>query len=290
MPSSVNDSLLADEHPAREHGVLRGVSRALEILLLFREADELGVREISRRLDMNPAAAFRAVSTLTEFEFLQQGATTRTYSLGNAIAELGNVIAQSRGFTEVALSIMSRLREVTMETVTLHRLQDGLRTCVLGVESPYALRMVVPLGSSVVITNGATDLVFRAFGTDSDRLKIAERLSQVPSNAEERRDKGVDDEFVTSTGSPATPDEIELTVERGWAISRGRRTLGSIAIAAPLRLPDGLYALTVVGPSERFGTIDEEAFGPQLKDYAAEMIRALAGLQPVFSTLPAERL
>ncbi|WP_345412072.1 IclR family transcriptional regulator [Pseudonocardia xishanensis] len=257
---------------APERSGLRSVSRALRALMLFREEPELGVREIARQLDLNPAVAYRLVTTLTLYGFLEQLPVQQTYTLGHSVGELAEVFHRSRGFSQKALTLMGRLHNSTRETIGLHMLHEGLRLCVLTLESPQPLRMVLPLGSFMSVTNGATDLVLYSFGTEEQRARVHHRLTEPQWRA--------DTEVARSDGEPPTDAEAQLVVRRGWAASYGARTLGSAAIAAPVRLSHGLYALSLLGPAERVRAMGERAIVDQVLEVAAAMETELEGLRP----------
>lgn len=253
---------------------LRGVSRALRTLMLFRDTPELGVRQISRRLELNPAAAYRIVTTLTEHGFLEQLPGAKTYTLGQSVAELAEVFSKSRGFSQVALSLMSRVHTETKETIGLHVLRDGLRMCLLTLESPQALRMVVPVGSLLPITNGATDLVMHAFAPEEAKKRIAQRLSEPGWQEVESAITG------PVYGQLPSDDEVAEVQRRGWAVSYGTRTPGSAAVAVPVNLRHDLYALSVFGPRERIQALGVDTLAAQLKEVATAMVINLDGLQP----------
>lgn len=256
---------------------LRGVSRALRTLMLFRDAPELGVRQISRQLGLNPAAAYRIVTTLTEFGFLEQLPGAKTYTLGQSVAELAEVFGKSRGFSQVALSHMSRVHAETRETVGLHVLRDGLRMCLLTMESPQALRMVVPVGSLLPITNGATDLVMHAFAAPEAKKRIAQRLSEPGWQEVQPAITG------PVYGQLPTEDELAEVRQRGWAVSYGTRTPGSAAVAVPVNLRHDLYALSVFGPRERIQALGVDKLAADMKIVASAMVTNLDGLQPTLT-------
>lgn len=253
---------------------LLGVSRALQTLLLFRKSPELGVREIARRLDINSAAAHRTITTLSEYGFLEYLSDSRTYALGHSIAELGEVMSSSRGFSQIAIDLMTPLRDETKETVALHEVASGMRNCILSLDSPLALRMIVPTGLKIRITNGAVDLIFRAFGSAEECAEIDARLASLTAPSADELLYGA------GLGHPPREKEIEEVRRRGWAVSHGVRTLDSLAIAAPLILNGKTYALALFGPHDRVERLDVEKQAHRLMEVAADMARALKGLRP----------
>ncbi len=284
MAHTTGDTSHAKDSAPENSSVLRSVSRALDILLLFKSERELGIREISRRLNMNPAATFRAASTLTEYGFLSQEEETRTYLLGPAISELGYAVGQSKGFNEVSLALMSRLRAVTGESVALNILENGRRLGLLTLDSPYALRVVLSVGTPIPITNGATDLVFRAFCSSSELEQINHEVvlaSERPAD----NSHAPANELLSNLGEIPSEEDVLITRERGWGISHSKRTEGTLAFAAPVSLPYGLYAISVTGPLGRMSAIGEEKVGSMVSAHAGELALALRNIQPPSSIL-----
>lgn len=241
---------------------MRGLSRALEVLLLFRQDSELGVREMARRLEIDPAVVHRVVTTLTSYGFLDRGPNSTSYRLGPVLAELSRTMRQSRGFTAVALEYMTRLRDTTGETVALHYLRDGLRYTMLELESQQELRIVLPQGQSLLVTTGATDLVFRAFA-DEGQLRLIDDQIAVARSSDARKPPHVD---------LALLDEVRA---QGWAVSLGVRIRGVCAVAAPVRVGPALYALTVFGPRDRLIETGVESIAARLVATSRELSAAL---------------
>ena len=262
------------EAEPKENVSLRGVSRALQVLLLFRDTPELGIREISRRVGINPAVTYRTVTTLTEQGFLERNPTSRTFTLGHSIAELAGSFSRSKSFSQLALSAMAQLRDQTSETIGFHAFRDGMRTAMLSLESPHPLRMVLPIGVMLPITNGATDLVFRAFCSDDQREQIESRLKSISGNEQQQS------MFTTNLGKPPTAAQIKTVAKRGWAVSYGARTEGSAALSAPLVLDSGLYALEIFGPRERVENLGIDGLAERLLAHTRELRVLLNGLDP----------
>lgn len=240
---------------------LQGVSRALRVLLLFQHERTLGVRDVGRRMGLNSAATHRIMNTLTEFGFLRR--SDMGYELGPAVAMLNYEYRDRTDWSSLVQAELEKLHMATKETVGLHVLKDGLRTCVSQIESRHNLRMVVPLGLPLPVTDGAADKVFRAMGTDSELEKIESQVE-----AWKRRHPELDS---VRAYEPMTESELEQVRAQGWASSRGARTPGSVAIAVPLATPQALYALTIFGPEERISVTQEKMWATELCDVAERL-------------------
>ena len=73
------------------------------------------------------------------------------------------------------------------------------------------------------------------------------------------------------------PDTLRAELDRvrvtGWAMSRGERCAGSVALAVPLRDPvtGRVHSLTVLAPQERFSTDTRQRWLNGLRDCAADI-------------------
>ena len=103
---------------------IQTVSNALRLLEVFRDEDEIGVAELSRRLHLHKNNVFRLLATMEGSSFIEQSPATEKYRLGIAIHALGQAFARSRPLLERARPILERLQEETGETVHL-AVHDG---------------------------------------------------------------------------------------------------------------------------------------------------------------------
>src|SRR5260370_36352086 len=70
---------------------VRAVSRALSILTVFCEGQaEMGLAELSTRLDLNKSTLIRLLAVLQEQEFIEQNRETGGYHLGIKAFEIGS--------------------------------------------------------------------------------------------------------------------------------------------------------------------------------------------------------
>ena len=68
-----------------ENGVMvQSVVRALDILCLFQQAEELGISEIAREMGLGKSTAYGLVNSLVSRGFLEQSVTSKKYRLGNS--------------------------------------------------------------------------------------------------------------------------------------------------------------------------------------------------------------
>ena len=104
--------------PKSEYAI-QTVSNALRVLAAFRDADEIGVAELSRRLGLHKNNVFRLLATLEEEGYIEQSEATERYRLGLASLELGQSFSRSRTLLAQARPILAQLCEALGESAHL---------------------------------------------------------------------------------------------------------------------------------------------------------------------------
>jgi IclR family transcriptional regulator, acetate operon repressor len=140
--------------------------------------------------------------------------------------------------TRLARPILERLREATDETVALFVLRGDKRLCVLELPSPHALAISRGVGETEHISRGASGKAILAYALQDERL--AESFWRaLPDGTDRKR----------------LSDDLERTREDGFAVSRGEKFVGAVAIAAPFFDHTGQVAgsIGLFAPEARLG-------------------------------------
>jgi DNA-binding IclR family transcriptional regulator len=117
------------------------VAKALEILLLLRDHEAIGVSETSRQLGIARSTAHRLLSMLEHYEFAQRDPKSREYRSGPALVSLGLAAVLHMDIRRRARPHMERLALEVEETVTLIGLEGADVRFLDCVESPRAIRV-----------------------------------------------------------------------------------------------------------------------------------------------------
>ena len=99
--------------------VIQTVSHALRLFEEFRTEDELGVTELSRRLNLHKNNVFRLLATLEQHGYIEQSSANERYRLGAKCLELGETFCRSHSLLDQARPILRSLAEKVGETVHL---------------------------------------------------------------------------------------------------------------------------------------------------------------------------
>lgn len=105
-------TLETDQQPAPasvDKNSNQSVERALGILELVAEFEEIGVREIARKMGLATSIAQRLVSTLTEASFLHQSADSHKYRIGHRAYAVGQAYSVSNSLMRSALPVMKEI-------------------------------------------------------------------------------------------------------------------------------------------------------------------------------------
>ncbi|MFD1678211.1 IclR family transcriptional regulator [Alicyclobacillus fodiniaquatilis] len=217
---------------------VRAVERALDILLCFAKSPrELSLSEIAREVGLHKSTAHRLLLSLQNKGFVRRQTGSDKYVLGWSVLELLGNVYLSDELTTLALPEMTKLRDVTGETISLY-IRSGLeRIRIQAVESNEPIRNVVAIGRTYPLYVGASGKVLLAFADDAVLDEIFAR-NQIPS------DFARDDLRVQL-------DKIRVD---GYAISIQERDAGAVAMAAPVfgRNNECIAALSISGPVSRF--------------------------------------
>lgn len=151
---------------------VRSVGKALEILLLLRDHDTIGIAEASRDLGIARSTAHRLLSMLEHYEFAQREPKSRGYRAGPALVSLGLAAVVRMDVRRQARPHMERLAGEVEETVTLMGLEGPNVRFLDCVESPRPIRVA-----------GRTGLLRPAHCTSAGKAILAqlplERLEQL---------------------------------------------------------------------------------------------------------------
>lgn len=235
---------------------VRAAERALDILLCFVDASQLGLMEIAERTGLNKSTVFRLLATLEAKGFIKRDPQSEKYRLGFRVWELSANLDQSDDPAVLFLPEMERLRDDLDETVSLYVRDGKERVRIQAVESRQAIRRVAPIGARMPLAVGASSKVLMAY---ADEEAVSELLSSSDWPVNLNRDQ--------------YRRQLERIREDGFAISVEEREAGTAAVSVPVFSKRGelVAALAVSGPVSRMNIDKMIQFVPRMKEAAAQM-------------------
>lgn len=214
------------------------MERALDILLCFAKSPrELSLSEISREVHLHKSTTHRLLLSLQNKGFVRRQQGSDKYILGWSVLELLGNVYLSDELTTLALPEMTKLRDLTDETISLY-IRSGIeRIRIQAVESNEPIRNVVAIGKTYPLYVGASGKVLLAFADEAVVEEVFNREQLPPDFARE---------------------ELRLQLDKirsdGYAVSIQERDAGAAAMAAPVfgRNRECIAAISVSGPVSRF--------------------------------------
>jgi DNA-binding IclR family transcriptional regulator len=111
------------KRPKGEYAI-QTVSNALALLEAFASEVELGVTELSHRLDLHKNNVFRLLATLEQAGYVEQCSRTDRYRLGARCLEIGQSFARNRSLLRQARPLLEELAQETGESTHLGVLRE----------------------------------------------------------------------------------------------------------------------------------------------------------------------
>lgn len=226
---------------APSHGMpatVRAVDRALDILLCFSRAEGgLTLSDIARQVNLHKSTVYRLLTSLQAKGFVRKEVNSDHYLLGWSVLELLSSLHQSDELSALALPEMTRLRDLTGETVSLYARSATDRVRIQSVESHQPVRNVGTIGRRYPLYIGASGKVLLAYA-QADVIDTILHTNTIPEdfNPQELR------------------EQLEAVRQDGYAISIQERDISAAALAVPVfgRNQQITASLAVSGPVSRF--------------------------------------
>jgi DNA-binding IclR family transcriptional regulator len=231
-----------------------------------------GVRELAQKLGFSPATVHRSLAGLMRHGFIQQSGTAGKYSIGMELYRLALKVQPHVALRNAAMPVLQELVAKCNEAAFLG-FYDASRLQMMFVaviNSSHPLRYVVPLNEWIPVHAGASGLAVMAFLPEPERRAIVERRG-LPRITE-----------ATITDPQVLEDELAKVRRRGYALSRGQRTKGAVAIAAPIWGPNGYIVgeLNLSVPEPRFDESMTAAYAKLVITHAQRITANLGGQPP----------
>lgn len=232
---------------------VRSLERGLQILDCFlNENASLSLTEIADMTNLSTSTVGRLLQTIVEGGYLQKD-SQRKYSLGDKMYQFVKVLMHKSDLGDVAMPILTNLRDIYNETASIYIVQKANRVCIASAESHQPLRRTVEVGEVLPLKQGAVGEVLLAWLPYNERRKIVE-----------------DDHFFSE-------DYFSRIREAGFAANDGLQEEGVYAIAAPVFDMEGstVAAISVSGPSHRITLNQRSELIKSIKLYSKLISRAL---------------
>lgn len=230
----------------------RSLSRGLAILNCFSgQETSLSLTEIATKTNLNASTVSRLLQTLVDMKYLQRD-YQRKYSMGTKLHDLAAIIKNKSTLHSIALPILTNLRDMFDETVSLYIVKKDNRVCIESIESNQALRRSVEYGEMLPLSRGATGYILLAWLPYKQRRRILQK-------------------------SPHITEELLSKIRQaGYVENDGLHEPGVYAVAAPVFNDQGtnIAAISISGPSNRIN----QSMRTELTDTVMEAAMRISNL------------
>lgn len=168
--------------------LIQSVSHAIEVLeQLSNSSTEVGVTELSKKLNLHKNNVFRLLATLEICGVVQQNPKTENYRLGAKALKMAQAFELQNPFGSLVTQYLDNIAEQTKETVNFWISQEGKMYCYSSVESEQTLRAVASTGKSENAWESAPGRLLMAFLNPNESAKIQKFDGYIPLTKEEQQ-------------------------------------------------------------------------------------------------------
>ncbi len=214
------------EHHRKEKSeyVVQSVDRALDILEAFNyNAEELGVTELSQKLNLHKNNVFRLLATLETRGYIEQDEKTGNYRLGIKIFEVANVFLHHLGLRRQARPILEELVHKCNETAYLAVTEETDVVYVLMHETAHTVRVIPRLGHRLPAYCTASGKIQLAFESRDRLLNLFTGYPLRPLTPN------------TITDLDRLIEHLAEVAHQGFAVDNEELEEGVCCVAAPVR-------------------------------------------------------
>lgn len=220
----------------------QAVDRALTLLKCFtKEQGPWTLRDLAKETGLPKPTAYRLLHTLVKGGFLVHDSVHKAYTVGPELLSFTRqTLTQmdAQRLLSIAYLPMTKIHQLTGETVCLYRRVGSNRVLLAEFESPQQMRIVLGYGRVRRLYQGSVGKVFLMRASDEE----------LAAEAITARGEGVKDDLASLTR------QVEQVRRDGYCISRGTSVPGAATVSAPIFSGSGVVegALLVTGPAIRW--------------------------------------
>ncbi|WP_162913138.1 IclR family transcriptional regulator [Rhodospirillaceae bacterium SYSU D60014] len=247
------------------------VLNALAILECFdRRHPSLALAEISRRLDIPKATAYRNLAALEQFGYVTWDRQRNTYSLGAKVLELSRRFLDQYEILTVARPVLADLAAETGETAHIGVLNGTDVVYVDIAESPQRVRAYVTRGDRLPAHCVASGKAILAYADEATVEAVLDAgLKKMTAKTLVSREDVLED--------------LARTRKRGYGLNLGEWMDEVAAASAPVfsHTGDVIGAIGVAGPLSRLSPRKADAVGRAARKHADRVSTVLGAPIPL---------
>jgi DNA-binding IclR family transcriptional regulator len=222
---------------------VKSLERALAILTSFDgRTPTLSIHEIAVRGRLPRPSVYRFIRTLVARGFLVEvdDREQRRYAIGPAILKLSRHEFGPSEIRRRAYPVMQSMSAKTGESVYLTARKGDEAVCIESIQAETPLRVSFDIGHSLPLYAGGARAIL-AFMDPAMRDRLIARMKFQPLTSRTIRSRG------------ALLRRLVEIQRRGYEVSRGEISLGTVAVSAPIldHAGEAFAVVTVASPEAR---------------------------------------
>lgn len=242
--------------------IVQSVSRALDIIQCFSgNTVELGISEISDRMQLNKSTIYGLVNTLTVKGYLEQNSQTKKYRLGIKLFEFGVLVQKRMDLRNEASPFCQKLQEKYADTVHLATHYKGEVVYIDKIAAPNSMISYSQVGKRApMYCTGVGKAILAYVGKEYlDQFILKETFDAMTEK--------------TITTSEKLLKELEHIKDKGYAIDNEEIEIGLRCVAAPIFNYKGypIAAISVSAPYKKMTDEMIEKISQDVKYYAQKI-------------------
>lgn len=259
-------------------GLVPAVERAAAVLDHLRDTSdpaERTVTRVARILGLHKSSCSNILRTLEAAGYVEYEPNTKSYILGPELIGLGAAATRQRDVVQIGARHLELLVRSTGFTCCMFtQLPNRAFLIVAKVDSPKEIKITVDVGQHFPPAAPAMARIAMAWmsGPHLDGYLASSGIARYTA--------------MTKVDYAEILEELRLTRERGYAVSRGEYYPGNTAISAPVFSPGDnvCRGITLLGFTSEISERDIAVFGEKVRDAAHAITLAIGGRSPADDT------
>jgi DNA-binding IclR family transcriptional regulator len=252
--------------PKKPNQLIKSLDRALNILeLIIGNENEMGVTEISRKLDIHKSTVYRLLDTLKYRGYLEKNEDNHKYIAGIKLFELSSKVLNDIDNRIRVRPYLEELMQKTKETIHLGILDDGEIIYLDKVESTATIRMYSQVGKRVPVYSTSLGKTIMAQFPEAKVKKILTEKGMVAKTKNTITDV---DEFLS---------HLKKVKKQGYAVDDEEQEKDIRCIAGPIfnHRCDVVASFSISAPISRMTKKRIEELAELVVQYSEKMSRSL---------------
>ncbi|GAB7389140.1 IclR family transcriptional regulator [Bacillaceae bacterium] len=257
---------------AKEYGSLSSVRNAIRILREFSQDEpELGITELSLRLDISKSSVHRLLKTLSEENLVKKNKKTRKYHLWLAAFEIGSVVYNGLEVCQTALPLLKKMTQTVPGVIQLVIYDHGEIVYLLKLPEDKETRIFNSMGKRVSAHCTASGKVLLAHQSEKEIARVLRGGLKACT-------------CKTITSAEQLKRELKKIREQGFGTSREEFKLGICSLAVPVfnDRKQVVAAISATGPCPLFSPMKIPFYLKEMKTYSRLITEQLEMIEREF--------